>query len=126
MLPGWQLGGCGGLFGEWDLGGLDMWAPELADGAHQLLVGYHDVFSLGPAGLGCTHSARHAIKVADGAPFGEQFGQIPLLVVEGVGSHLREMLESGAIRPGQSAWCGTVVLVGGGMAACIFVSISAT
>ena len=32
-------------------------------------------------------------------------------MVEEVRNHLREMLESGAIRPSQSAWCNTVVLV---------------
>ena len=32
-------------------------------------------------------------------------------MVEEVKNHLKEMLESGAIRPSQSAWCNTVVLV---------------
>ena len=32
-------------------------------------------------------------------------------MVEEVRDHLREMLESGTIRPSQSAWCNTVVLV---------------
>ena len=32
-------------------------------------------------------------------------------MVEDVGNHLREMSESGTIRPSQSAWCNTVVLV---------------
>ena len=32
-------------------------------------------------------------------------------MVEEVRNHLREMLESGAIRPSQSAWCNAVVLV---------------
>ena len=32
-------------------------------------------------------------------------------MVDEVRNHLREMLESGAIRPSQSAWCNTVVLV---------------
>ena len=34
----------------------------------------------------------------------------PPPLVEEVRSHLQEMLESGAIRPSQSAWCNTVVL----------------
>ena len=46
----------GKLFDELDLSGLDLWAPELADKAHQLLAEYHDVFSLDLAELGCTHS----------------------------------------------------------------------
>ena len=43
-------------------------------------------------------------------------------MVEEVRNHLREMLESGAIRPSQSAWCNAVVLVrkkDGGLHFCI-------
>ena len=94
---------CGKLFDELDLCGLDSWAPELADEACRLLVGYHDVFSLDPVELGCTHSTKHTIKVTDDTPFKEQFRQIPPLMVEEVRNHMREMLESRAIRPSQSA-----------------------
>ena len=93
----------GKLLDELDLSGLDSWAPELADVAHWLLAEYHDVFSLDPAELGCTHSTEHTIKVTDDTPFKEQFRWIPLLMVEEVRNHLKEMLESGAIRPSQSA-----------------------
>ena len=68
-------------------------------------------FSLEPIELGCTHSTEHTIKVTDDTPFKEQFRWIPLPLVEEVWSHLREMLESGAIQPSQSAWCNAVVLV---------------
>ena len=100
----------GKLFDELDLSGLDSWTPELADTACQLLAEYHDVF-LDPMELGCTHSMEDTIKVTDDTPFKEQFRQIPLPLVEEVRSHLWEMLESGAIRPSQSAWCNAVVLV---------------
>ena len=43
-------------------------------------------------------------------------------MVEEVRNHLKEMLESGAIRPSQSAWCNAVVLVrkkDGGLCFCI-------
>ena len=92
----------GKLFDELDLSGFDSLAPELADAAHQLLAEYHDVFSLDPLELGCTHSTEHTIKVTDNTPFKERFRQIPPPMVEEVTSHLREMLESGAIRPSQS------------------------
>ena len=59
------------LFDEMDLSGLDSWAHELADAAHWLLAEYHDVFSLDPAELGCTHSMEHMIKVTDDTPFKE-------------------------------------------------------
>ena len=62
---------CGKLFDELDLSGLDLWAPELADEAHQLLAEYHDVFSLDPVELGCTHSTEHTIKVTADTPFKE-------------------------------------------------------
>ena len=67
----------GKLFDELDLSGLDSWAPELADAAHWLLAKYHNVFSLDPAELGCTHSRKHMIKVTDNTPFKEQFRWIP-------------------------------------------------
>ena len=102
---------CGKLFDELDLSSLDSWAPEMVDKAHQLLVEYHNIFSLDQAELGCTHSTEHAIKVTDDTPFKEHFRQIPPLMVDEVRNHLREMLESGAIRPSQSAWCNAVVLV---------------
>ena len=101
----------GKLFNELDLSGLDSWPPELANAAHWLLAEYHDVFSLDPVELGCTHPTQHAIKVTDDTPFKEQFRWIALLLVEEVWNHLQEMLESGTIRPSQSAWCNTVVLV---------------
>ena len=62
---------CGKLFDELYLSGLDLWAPELADEAHQLLAEYHNVFSLDPVELDCTHSTKHTIKVTDDTPFKE-------------------------------------------------------
>ena len=100
----------GMLFNELDLSGLDSWAPAMADKACQLLAEYHDVFSLDQAELGCTHSTEHAIKVTDDTPFKEHFRQIPPPMIDEVRNHLREMLESGAIRPSQSVWCNTIVL----------------
>ena len=44
-------------------------------------------------------------------PFKKQFRWIPPPMVENVRSHLREMLESSAIKPSQSAWCNAMVLV---------------
>ena len=61
----------GKLFDELDLSGLDSWAPELVDAACWLLAEYHDVFSLDPGELGCTHSMEHTIKVMDDTPFKE-------------------------------------------------------
>ena len=62
---------CSKLFDEFELSGLDLWAPELADEACWLLAEYHDVLSLVLAELGCTHSTKHTIKVTDETPFKE-------------------------------------------------------
>ena len=101
----------GKLFEELDLNGSNSWPQELAEAACWLLPEYHDDFLLEPVELGCTHSTKHVIKVTDDTPFKEQFRQIPLPLVEEVWNHLREMLESGAIWPSQSASCNVVVLV---------------
>ena len=61
----------GKLFKELDLSGLDSWDPELVDAACWLLAKYHDVFSLDPVELSCTHSTEHVIKVTDDTPFKE-------------------------------------------------------
>ena len=50
------------LFDELDLSSLDSWTPELADTACWLLAKYHDVFSIDPVELGCTHSKEHTVK----------------------------------------------------------------
>ena len=44
-------------------------------------------------------------------PSKNDLDEFPLLWFEEVRSHLWEMLESGAIRPSQSAWCNAVVVV---------------
>ena len=43
----------------------------MADAACWLMAKYHDVFSLDPVELGCTHSTEHTIKVMDDTPFKE-------------------------------------------------------
>ena len=80
------------------------------------------MFSLDLAELGCTHSTEHIIKVTDNTPFKERFRQIQPPMVEEVRNHLKEVLESGTIRPSQSACCNAMVLVqkkDGGLHFCI-------
>ena len=78
----------GKLLEELDLSGLASWPPELADSAWLLLVEYHDVFSLEPGKLGCTHPTKHVIKVMEDTPFKEWIWWIPLPLVEEVHSHM--------------------------------------
>ena len=67
----------GKLFDELDLSGLDSSLPDLADATCQPLAKYHNMFSLDPTELGCTHSTKYTIKVTDDTPFKERFRQIP-------------------------------------------------
>ena len=99
------------LFEELDLSGLESWPPKLAASTQSLLAEYHDIFSLEPSELGCTHSTKHMIKVTDDTQLKEHFRKISLPLVEEVCAHLQEMLDSGAICPSQSVWYNAVVLV---------------
>ena len=118
----------GKLFDKLDLISLDSWTLELVDAAcHWLLAEYHDVFSLDPAELGCTHSTEHIIKVANDTPFKEWFRQILPPLVEEVRNHCKGYV---------GIWCHQTqpeylvqhcgVGVERKMVACIFVSTFAT
>ena len=106
-------------------GGLDQlvdWTPELAQKFEQQLMEYHDIFSLDKNEMGCTDAAKHIIELLDEEPFKERFRWIAPPLLDEVQEHLQEMLDSGAIRPLQSAWCNAVVLVqkkDGGLWFCI-------
>ena len=95
---------------------------KLADSTWSLLAEYHNVFTLEPSKLGCTHATKHVIKVTNNTLIKEWFRQIPPPLVEEVCAHLQEMLDSHVICPSQSAWCNAVVLVwkkDGGLHFCI-------
>ena len=99
------------LLHKLDLSGLSDWDPDTAAKAKELLLEYHDIFSLDSNELGCTSNAKHKITLTDDTPFKERFRRIPPPLVEEVRTHLKDMLDSGAIRPSQSPWCNAVVLV---------------
>ena len=46
------------LFEELDLSRLKSWPLQLADSAQSFLAEYHDIFSLEPSELSCTHSTE--------------------------------------------------------------------
>ena len=110
------------LMATLDLLGLDQWPEEKAEHACELLMEYHDIFSLDDNELGCTSQVKHNIKVTDDEPFKERFRRIPPPLLEEVRTHMNDMLQVGAIRPSSSPWCNAVVLVrkkDGGLRFCI-------
>ena len=63
-------------------GGLDelaQWMPELAWKFEQMLLEYHDIFSLDKNEIGCTDAAEHIIELLDEEPFKEKFRRIARL-----------------------------------------------
>ena len=106
-------------------GGLDeltQWMPELAWKFEQMLMEYHDIFSLDKNEIGCMDAAEHIIELLDEEPFKEKFQQIAPPLLDEVQEHLQEMLDGGAIHPLQSPWCNAMVLVqkkDGGLRFCI-------
>ena len=101
------------LMEKLDLSGLAGSDEDLATKAKDLLMEYHDLFSLEKSEIGKTKMVEHTIvlKDPDTAPFKEWFHQILPPQVEEVREHLKLMLEAGAIHLSNSPWCNGVVLV---------------
>ena len=127
----WTKEGCAGLsvkerrkvlFEKLKLMGLKSWMEENKEKALNLLVDYHDIFTLEDGEMGCTKAAEHKIKVMDPRPFKERLRNIPSSLLDEVKEHLDHMLNMGAIKPNKSAWSNAVVLVcikDGGLRFCI-------
>ena len=94
-----------------NLDGLSNWTTQNAAVAQDLVLAFHDIFTLEGNELGCTSVVEHEICITDSEPFKEQFRHIPPPLLEEVHALLHEMLDAGAICPSQSPWCNTVVLV---------------
>ena len=84
---------------------------ENKDKALNLLVEYHDIFTLEDGEMGCTKAAEHKIEVMDPRPFKERLRNIPSGLLHEVKEHHDHMLDVGAIKPSKSAWSNAVVLV---------------
>ena len=101
------------LLEKLDLSGLEAWPEEQAGKARSLLKEYHDIFSLEKRDMGHTNATKHKIvlKDPDTPPFKEHFHRILPPQLDEVREHLKLMLDAGVIRPSNSSWCNTVVLV---------------
>ena len=60
------------------------WTPKNAAAAWDLVLAFHDIFTLEENELGCTSSVEHEICITDSEPFKEWFRHIPLLILEEV------------------------------------------
>ena len=99
------------LLEKLDLDGLAHWSLKNAATPRELVLAYHDVFTLESNELGCTSAIKHEIRIKNSEPFREWFWHIPPPLLEEVCTSLWDMLEAGVIHPSQSLWCNAVVLV---------------
>ena len=79
--------------------------------ARELVLAYHDVFTLESKELGCTSTIKHEIRINNSKPFKEWFRHIPSPLLEEVHTSLGDMVDVGAIHLSQLPWCNAVVLV---------------
>ena len=90
------------LLEKLNLDGLSKWTPRNAAAARELILEFHDIFTLDGNELGCTSAIEHKICINNSEPFKEQFRHIPLLLLDEVCTSLRDMLDAGAICSSQS------------------------
>ena len=98
------------LLEKLNLDGLAHWSPRNAAVVRELVLAYHDVFTLENNELGCTSAIEHEIRIKNSEPFKEWFWCIPPPLLEEVRSSLWDMLEAGVIHPSQSWWYAVVLV----------------
>jgi hypothetical protein len=76
-----------------------------------MLTKWKSIFSTGPSDLGYTTLVEHEIKLTDDISFKQPFRRIPHSLYEDIREHLKELLDSGAIRESNSPLSSNVVLV---------------
>ena len=99
------------LLEKLNLDGLSNWSPRNAAAVRELILAFHDIFTLDNHELGCTSVIEHEIHINDSEPFKEWIRHIPPLLLEEVHALLQDMLSAGAICSSQSPWCNAVVLI---------------
>ena len=94
-----------------NLDGLSNWSPRNVVTTRELILAFHDIFTLNNNKLGCTSVIKQEICTNDSEPFKEQFRCMPSLLWKEVHALLHDMLNAGVICLSQSQWCNVVVLV---------------
>ena len=76
------------LLEKLNLDGLAHWSPGNAVAVRELVLAYHDVFTLEGNELGCTSAIEHEICIENSEPFKERFQRIPPPLLEEVHASL--------------------------------------
>ena len=85
-----------------NLDGLCNWTPRNAAAAKELILAFHNIFTLDRNELGCTSAIEHEIHINNSEPFKEWFRHIPLPLLDEVRTLLRDMLDVGALHTSKS------------------------
>ena len=93
------------------LDGLSNWSSRNVAVMRELVLAFHNIFTLDNNELGCMSEIEHEICINNSESFKEWFRHIPPPLQEEVHASLHEMLDAGAICPSQSLWCNIVVLM---------------
>ena len=100
------------VLGRVDLSGYADWDPEDQWEVQSILRENVDVFTKDDLDLGQTSIVKHKITLEEGArPDKECYGRVQPRMHDKVWNHLQEMIDVIAIRPSNSPWVSTVVLV---------------
>ena len=94
-----------------DLSRMEEWEPQFQQEAQDLICKFACIFSQNDLDLGKTSIVKHSIKVNEPVPFKQQYRCIPPGMYDEVKVHIQGMSDVGAIRPSNSPWASTVVLV---------------
>ena len=94
-----------------DLSGIKDWPEQLQHDTREMVKRNAKVFSKDDMDIGRTNLVKHHIKLTDPAPFKEAYRRIPPQMYDEVKTHIQEMLDLGAIRPSNSPWASSIVLV---------------
>lgn len=76
-----------------------------------LLIEYHDIFSMGDMDIGHTTTAKHRIFLSNDTPFKQRHRHIPPAMYQEVKDHLAQLLGGGIIEQSSSPFASPVVLV---------------
>lgn len=78
---------------------------------YQLLIAYHDIFSISQEELGHTCRVQHEIHTGNASPIRQQARRIPSGLREEARKLVQEMLKRDIIQPSSSPWSSPIVLV---------------
>ena len=99
------------LFSKIDLSGTKNWDLKHIKQARDIFKDFAHTFALESLDMGHTSVVKHKIKLNNYTPFKERYCRIPPNLFDEVRSHLKEMLEVGAIQHSSSPWASAVVLI---------------